>query len=334
MRKGVSFFLIFAMWAMSGVAANRPMPDKFINKSLYENVYPSTLNQSKNNNGMLIVQSEKKNKNTPSTTSSAPVGKRSIAKRTTNARSATKSAQNSSAKNSSNQTSNPARRVIPRAGAARSATKSIPTKQTNNRNISDRRVVARGAQGTNTARTARLIRGTTVNNTSTTTNTISSQRCFADYKNCMDSYCERDDAAYSRCFCSAKLAQIDSKYQPKIDSLIQEIIKLKYNTDATDAEIKSYWDETVGVYTGTNPWVNIDNALNIDWADTETRFRGQNAFTAGHTYCVNHLRACSYMASNLRDAYKSEIERDCETYEKTLEKIQIAAESVIESYDK
>ena len=333
MRKGVLFFLIFTVWTISGMAANRTMPDKFINKSLYENVYPSTLNQSKNNNGMLIVQSEKKNKNTQSTTSSAPMGKRSVAKRTTNARSATKSAQNPSTKTASSNNSS-ARRVIPRGGTARSATKSATTKQSNNRNTSNRRVVARGAQGANTARTARLIRGTTTTTSSTTTGATSSQRCFADYKNCMDSYCERDDAAYSRCFCSAKLAQIDSKYQPKIDSLVQEIIKLKYNTDATDAEIKSYWDETVGVYTGTNPWVNIDNALNIDWADTETRFRGQNAFTAGHTYCVNHLRTCSYMATNLRDAYKSEIERDCTAYEKTLEKIQIAAESVIESYDK
>ena len=62
-----------------------------------------------------------------------------------------------------------------------------------------------------------------------------------------------------------------------------------------------------------------------------SRVRGQNAFAAGHTYCVNHLRACSSMASNLRDAYKSETERDCSTYEKTLERIQMAAESVIES---
>ena len=38
------------------------------------------------------------------------------------------------------------------------------------------------------------------------------------------------------------------------------------------------------------------------------------------------------MASNLRDAYKSEINRDCEVYEKSLQKIQDAAESVIESY--
>ena len=107
-----------------------------------------------------------------------------------------------------------------------------------------------------------------------------------------------------------------------------------YNTDATDAEIKAYWDSTVGVYTGTNPWVSLDNALNINWADMESRVRGQNAFGAGHTYCKNHLRACNYMSNNMRDAYKTEITRDCAAYESSLEKIQNAAESVIETYKK
>ena len=101
---------------------------------------------------------------------------------------------------------------------------------------------------------------------------------------------------------------------------------------ATDAEIKEYWDQTIGVYTNDNPWVNIDNALNIEWPDTQSRVRGQNAFNTGHEYCVQTLRACSYMATNLRDAYKSEIARDCSTYEKSLQKIQAAAESVIESF--
>ena len=97
--------------------------------------------------------------------------------------------------------------------------------------------------------------------------------------------------------------------------------------------IKEYWDNTVGSYTKENPWVNIDNALNIEWADMQSRVRGQDAFNTGHKYCVQHLRACYYMASNMRDAYKSEIARDCETYEKSLQKIQTAAESVIESYN-
>ena len=115
--------------------------------------------------------------------------------------------------------------------------------------------------------------------------------------------------------------------------LIQQIIRLKYNTDATDAEIKEYWDNSIGVYTHDNPWVNIDNALNIEWADIQSRVRGQNTFNTGHQYCIQHLRACSYMASNLRDAYMSEVTRDCEMYEKNLQRIQGAAESVIESYN-
>ena len=148
-------------------------------------------------------------------------------------------------------------------------------------------------------------------------------------------YCMREDTAYNRCYCSAKLAQIDSKYQNKIDNLLQQIVRLQYGaSDATSAEIKEYWDQTIGVYTNDNPWVNIENALNIEWADAQSRTRGQNAFNTGHEYCVQHLRACSYMASNLRDAYKSEIARDCETYEKSLQRIQNAAESVIESYKK
>ena len=67
-------------------------------------------------------------------------------------------------------------------------------------------------------------------------------------------YCQREDTAYNRCYCSAKLSQIDSKYQKKIDDLIQQIIKLQYNNpDATSEEIKEYWDQTIGVYTHTNP---------------------------------------------------------------------------------
>ena len=191
-----------------------------------------------------------------------------------------------------------------------------------------------GARGVR-ARSGRTDTSTasTVVTSKATSQYVSSSRCLADYTECMNSYCERSDTEYNRCFCSAKLAQINSKYQSRIDSLVQQIIRLQYNSVASSDEIKSYWNATVGTYTNTNPWVNIDNALNIDWASTESRVRGQNAFITGHSYCVNYLRSCSYMASNLRDAYKSEIERDCATYEKDLSRIQIAAESVIESYN-
>ena len=213
------------------------------------------------------------------------------------------------------------RRVVQRpSNNARAATGQSTMRNTSNS-------VPRMATSVRTATNAQT---TTVNVASN--ERISSQRCLADYKECMEGYCEREDTAYNRCYCSAKLAQIDSKYQNKIDELIQQIIKLQYGTSTTSDEIKEYWDKTVGIQTNDNPWVNIDNALNIEWADTQSRVRGQNAFNTGHQYCVQHLRGCYYMASNLRDAYKSEIARDCDTYEKSLQKIQSAAESVVESY--
>ena len=230
------------------------------------------------------------------------------------------------------------RAVVPRTGVSQ------PTQSLANQNT--RRVVQRtntsGARVANTAtmrsaktpmrtRNAMAVH-TVATNTYTTSAKPSSQRCFADYKECMENYCQRENTPYNRCYCSAKLAQIDAKYQNKIDELIQQIIQLQYDTHTTSDEIRDYWDQTVGVYTKDNPWVNIDNALNIEWADTESRVRGQNAFNTGHQYCSQNLRACYYMASNLRDAYKSEITRDCEAYEKSLQKIKATAESVIESY--
>lgn len=310
MRK--SLFLIFALCSFPVLAAQRITPDRFINKSLYENIYPSTLNNTQN--GQTPI--------TQATKITTPA-KRNVAKRPLKSRAATATQPQTTKTNSRN--------VVPRNNKARATTNTNRTQP--NRSVSNRRVVARSAKKTSPIRTSRQNRSATTSTNYATTGAVSSKRCFADYKTCMDSYCERSNTAYNRCYCNAKLAQIDAKYQNKTDSLIQEIIRLKYNTDATDAEIKEYWDSTVGVYTKTNPWVNIDKALDIDWADMDSRVRGQNAFAAGHTYCVNHLRACSSMATNLRDAYRSETERDCANYEKTLERIQMAAESVIESYN-
>ena len=89
---------------------------------------------------------------------------------------------------------------------------------------------------------------------------------------------------------------------------------------------------TRGKYTGDNSWTNIDNLLDIDWSSMESRVRGQNAFMTGHEYCVQHLRGCFYMASNLRDAYRSMINTDCATYESSLQKLKNAAESVLGAY--
>lgn len=315
MRKGIYLFIIL-MIAPCAFGATNFIPKKFNTVTSHDDVYPYRLNNTQ------ISNTNKKtiSTNTINATSVAPVGKRGVVKRTTNARAAT----------TANTTE---RRVVQRNNTrmqnARVANNTATNPRfSNGRNVQDVVTTAVKPAQTRTTRTVRTNSDTYYSSTEK----ISSQRCLADYKECMEMYCLREDAAYNRCYCSAKLAQIDSKYQDKIDSLIQQIIKLQYSTNATSDEIKEYWDNTVGVYTKTNPWVNIDNALNIDWANTQDRIRGQNAFNTGHEYCVRHLNGCAYMASNLRDAYKSEIARDCETYEKGLQRIQDAAESVIESY--
>ena len=148
----------------------------------------------------------------------------------------------------------------------------------------------------------------------------------------MNMYCEHKDMAYNRCYCSAKLAQIDATHQDKINGMITQIIRLMGGGQWTEEEMNEYWMEHIGQYTGENSWVNLDEALNIEWPTTDERIRGQNTFLTGHEYCSQHLRACAYMSSNLRDAYRSKISRDCDAYEKRLIKIENAAESLIEYY--
>ena len=331
MKKRVFIFILFFVSTVFTYTAKSETPDRFITASLYGNTYPSTLNKNVKNN-----KATQKTSAMANTSSMPPVGNRRVVKRTTKARTATPAPTR--AEKPAPQTGTTPRRVVARKNVkARGTTNTAPkatTARAGARTVAPRKVVARSAVGVNRTRSGRTNRTTsnTITNSAQKYPKLPSSQCFANYKECMDSYCERKDTAYNRCYCGARLAQIDSKYQNKIDSLIQQIIKLKYNTDATDSDIKSYWDATIGSYSGTNPWVSIDNALNINWADTESRVRGQNAFNTGHNYCVNFLRSCSYMASNLRDAYKSEIERDCTTYEKGLERIQMAAEGVIESY--
>ncbi len=199
-----------------------------------------------------------------------------------------------------------------------------------------RRVVARAGSATSaragradSSATNRIAADSATNNT---TVTVSSSRCLADYRECMNGYCQRENTKYNRCYCSSRLSQIDAEYQPAIDKLIKQILALQYTNNWSAAEMDEYWMSTIGKYTGDNSWNNIDSALNIDWANLESRVRGQQAFTTGHDYCVQHLRGCYYMASNLRDAYRSEIARDCSTYEQSLQKLKNAAESIVESY--
>lgn len=320
MRKRLLFSLLSVVIVSNAMAANNFIPKKFTTVTSHDDVYPYRLNNSQQNLKKTTT-STKTNSSTTNSVSAAPIGKRNVVKRNIRARAATTN------QNSYYQNDTPApRRVVPR-GNSSTARIALNNKSSNPR-ISDGRtkqsVATRNDESTRVA---------TTRNDYSSIPKVSSQRCFADYKECMETYCQREDTAYNRCYCSVKLSQIDAKYQNKIDSLIQQIIKLKYsNPVATSEEIKEYWDQTIGVYTNDNPWVNIENALNIEWPDSQSRIRGQKAFNTGHEYCIQHLRACYYMASNMRDAYKSEIARDCEAYEKGLQKIQNAAESVIETY--
>lgn len=228
------------------------------------------------------------------------------------------------------------RRTIP-TNSARSGTRTAPVRATN----TNRRVVARsGLRPTATMRTSS--RGDTsytaraaanaANIATTDTNRVSSARCLTDYTECMNKYCERSQTKYNRCYCSSKLSQIDAQYQNAIESLIIQILTIKSTNNWSDSEMNEYWMDTVGKYSGgENSWINMDNALDINWADMESRVRGQAAFNTGHEYCIQHLRGCSYMMSNLRDAYRSEIARDCTAYEESLQRLKSAAESIIEA---
>ena len=239
------------------------------------------------------------------------------------------------------------RRVVPRGNAgatARAATSGVtlPTQtQTNrrvvaraatNRFVPQQTVIARGNRRTNPVIANN--RNASTMTTTATSGSVSTARCMADYTECMNQYCERPNTDYNRCYCSAKLSQIDAKYQPEIQNLINKILTAKSTNKWSDAEMNEYWMNTVGGYTGgDNSWDKLDDALNIDWAGLESTVRGQNAFTMGHEYCVQYLNSCYYMASNLRDAYRSEISRDCAIYEQSLQKIKNAAESLLEYYD-
>lgn len=234
------------------------------------------------------------------------------------------------------------RRVVPRTKKtiARSAAAPNTTVQ-NTRRVVARRGNLRGnqqqtvIQNTTTNRShpsTYTNRSATTPNDITPTERISSTRCLADYTECMNKYCQRENTAYNRCYCSSRLSQIDSEYQPAIENLIAQILSLRTKNTWTDEEMNEYWMDTIGKYSGENSWINLENALNINWAGTESRVRGQNAFNTGHEYCIQHLRGCYYMAGNLRDAYRSEITRDCSVYEQSLQRLKNAAESIVESY--
>lgn len=228
------------------------------------------------------------------------------------------------------------RRVVPRRASAATGV-NVPTQN------STRRVVARAATNQNTApkntrrvvaRTARENARVTADTTETVTVTydVPTTRCLAGYTECMDNYCARENTAYNRCYCSARLTQIDSKYQDEINDMTLQIIRLRGGGQWTDAEMNEYWMERVGRYVGENSWMRLENAIDIDWPTPEERIQGQNVFLTGHEYCVAHLRNCASMASNMRDAYRSRISRDCDAYEQNMQRIHDAAAAMIEYY--
>ena len=211
---------------------------------------------------------------------------------------------------------------------ARAAT-NIPAVQNPNtvRRVSPRGSIARSGRTNNSTNSG------TINSSTANSVYVSSSRCIADYTECMNSYCVRNDAAYNRCFCSAKLSQIESTYQSQIDSLIKQILRAQQTGNWTDAEMTEYWNEKIGQYVGENSWEKLDDALNIDWPDASERMAGQTAYQTGHQYCVQHLKNCAYAAPNMRDVYRSEIARDCKAYEQSLDKLKTALETALETYN-
>ena len=199
---------------------------------------------------------------------------------------------------------------------------------------SNRRVSPRGS----VVRASRINGATSGNINSSTVGSnsgvyVTASRCLADYTDCMDNYCERADTEYNRCFCSSKLSQIESTYQPAIDSLIKQILRAKDKSSWSDEEMTAYWNSKIGQYVGSNSWEKLDDALDIDWADASVRMQGQNAYLTGHQYCVQHLTNCAYAAPNMRDVYRSNIARDCAAYEKSLDKLKTALETALETYN-
>ncbi len=335
---GKRFFLAFiCIFMLDGAVNAATRASAYMNTNAYNNLYPYMNNKMRTELNPGVSPSQTTNQVDVLTRTVAPQNtggatSRRVVSRgaTTSARSATKTAATAGISNSGAGT---ARRVVARSGAsgnnATAARSSVRTSAAST--TTGRTVRARSSNRNNTSSTA--VRGNSSNVISATSDIhVSQARCLADYTECMNGYCQRADTAYNRCYCSARLAQIDGKYQPVIDNLIQQILKAKGTSSWSDAEMNDYWMSVIGKYTGENTWERLDQALDIDWASMESRVRGQNAFVTGHEYCAQHLRGCYYMAVNMRDVYRSEIARDCASYEQSLQKLQNAAESILGAY--
>jgi len=161
---------------------------------------------------------------------------------------------------------------------------------------------------------------------------ITPEQCFAYYTECMDGYCRRQNTKYDRCYCSAKLQQIDGEYRPAIDALVRRIGVLANGGDIANAmtqeEINEYWKNTFD----SDSMANLSEAVNISWAGTESSVRGQNAFVTGDDYCKQYLAGCFYMAENMKSMYRTTIGQDCKKYETYLQKMKYAAEQIVAQF--
>ena len=321
MKKLVCFILSVAcIYANIAVAATAP--SSYVSANTYNNMYPYMNNRMRTslNPGTTPSRTNSQIDVLARTKTTANTTTRRVVPRTTAARAATNVATTST-------TTQSARSAMP--SVAQSGNTS-----TTRRVVARPNTTARSATGT-TARRSDKVRNPNESNyyySTKPSESVSAARCLADYTECMNGYCVRENTDYNRCYCSAQLSQIDAKYRPEIDSLINQILRLRSKNTWSDEEMREYWNENITQYTGENSWDNLDAALDIDWASTESRVRGQQAFATGHEYCVQHLKNCAYMASNLRDVYRSDIARDCAVYEQSLQRLKTVAESVVESY--
>ncbi len=354
------YFVILILFVAFPAAYAATRASDYVSANTYNNLYPYMNNTMRTqlNPGTTPTQSGAQintlvRTNNDNTTTRRVVSRRAATSATssaTGARAGTTQSTTYAARSATTNTQ-PARRVSARNAtgtnsSARSATnQTTATARAAQPTVGNsRRVVARGATNTNSSMMPASTRAIRNNNSSQSTlsyinssqynngtETVSSSRCLADYIDCMNDYCQREDTEYNRCYCSAKLAQIDALYKSEIDRLIKELITVQGTNKWTDAEMDAYWQQTVSQYTGTNSWKNLDDALDINWADTASSVRGQQAFAMGHSYCSQHLRNCAYMQNNLRDIYRSEIARDCAAYESTLQNMKLILDSLIQA---
>ncbi|MCL2629295.1 MAG: hypothetical protein FWD33_01190 [Alphaproteobacteria bacterium] len=133
--------------------------------------------------------------------------------------------------------------------------------------------------------------------------TVSMAQCMSEYRTCMDSYCLRQNTQWGRCFCSARLSQLEAEFQPQIERAQRTLIAVSIsgkNADLSDAAL------TAGM------------SIQFDWAGNANAIRGQDAFIMGSQVCSARLRACSTVANQLVNLYRSEMNRDCQRYENIL----------------